>query len=111
MRVRKSKSMNRAIETVVITGASAGVGRAVAQKFAKHGAHIALLARSADGLEAARKEVEEVGGKAITIIVDVADAEHVEAAAVLHRLAIGQSHRRGQDCLGFARSHSRPHRF
>ena len=73
--------MNRAIETVVITGASAGVGRAVAQKFAKHGAHIALLARSADGLEAARKEVEEVGGKAIAIIVDVADAEHVEAAA------------------------------
>src|SRR5439155_22983513 len=81
MSVRKSKSMNHAIETLVITGASAGVGRAVAQKFAKHGAHIALLARSADGLEAARKEVEEVGGKAIAIIVDVADAEHVEAAA------------------------------
>src|SRR5438552_5898904 len=81
MRVRKSRSMNHAIETVVITGASAGVGRAAAQKFAKHGAYIALLARGADGLEAARKEVEEVGGKAIAIIVDVADAEHVEAAA------------------------------
>jgi NADP-dependent 3-hydroxy acid dehydrogenase YdfG len=42
-------------ETVVITGASAGVGRAAARKFAKHGASVALLARGKDGLEAARK--------------------------------------------------------
>src|SRR5438105_1798814 len=72
--------MNDAIETVVITGASAGVGRAIARKFAINGARIGLLARGRDGLEAARKEVEELGGKALVIIVDVADAEKIEAA-------------------------------
>jgi NAD(P)-dependent dehydrogenase (short-subunit alcohol dehydrogenase family) len=73
--------MNHAGEVVVITGASAGVGRATARRFAKDGAHIALLARGRDGLEAARKDVEELGGKALAIIVDVADAEKIEAAA------------------------------
>jgi len=72
--------MNRADEVVVITGASAGVGRATARRFAKDGARVALLARGRDGLEAARKEVEELGGKALVIIVDVADAEKIEAA-------------------------------
>jgi short-subunit dehydrogenase len=73
--------MNGASEVVVITGASAGVGRATARKFAKDRAHVALLARGRDGLEAARKEVEQLGGKALVVIVDVADAEQVEAAA------------------------------
>jgi NAD(P)-dependent dehydrogenase (short-subunit alcohol dehydrogenase family) len=73
--------MNHADKVVVITGASAGVGRAAARRFAKDGAGVALLARGRDGLEAARKEVEELGGKALVIIVDVADAEKIEAAA------------------------------
>jgi len=73
--------MNDASEVVVITGASAGVGRATVQKFAKKGAHLALLARGWDGLEAARKEVEQLGGKALAMIVDVANAAQVEAAA------------------------------
>jgi len=81
MRVRKSKSMNDAIKTVVITGASAGIGRATARAFAKNGARIALLARGGDGLEGARKEVEALGGRALTVLVDVADAAQVEAAA------------------------------
>src|SRR5881227_259527 len=70
------------LTTVVITGASAGVGRATARKFARSGARVALLARGRDGLEAARKEVEEFGAKALVVLVDVADAEQVEAAAV-----------------------------
>ncbi len=49
--------MNDSPEVVVITGASAGVGRATARKFARHGARIGLIARGLDGLEAARKEV------------------------------------------------------
>ncbi len=68
-------------EVVVITGASAGVGRATAHAFARRGASIGLLARSRDGLEAARREVEALGGKALALPTDVADAEQVEAAA------------------------------
>src|SRR5437879_72086 len=66
---------------VVITGASAGVGRATVRAFARHGADIGLLARGVDGLEAARREVEAAGGRAIAIPTDVADADRVEAAA------------------------------
>lgn len=68
-------------EVVVITGASAGVGRATAREFARHGAHIGLIARGTEGLEAARKEVEVAGGRAVAISADVADAEQIEAAA------------------------------
>lgn len=66
---------------VVITGASAGVGRATVRRFARSGAHIGLLARGLDGLEAARAEVEQAGGKALVLPTDVSDAEAVEAAA------------------------------
>ncbi|MGI8436952.1 MAG: SDR family oxidoreductase [Chthoniobacterales bacterium] len=66
---------------IVVTGASAGVGRATVRAFAKEGAHIALLARGEDGLAGAKKDVEERGGKAIAIPTDVADADAVEAAA------------------------------
>ncbi|MBA2270378.1 MAG: SDR family oxidoreductase [Chthoniobacterales bacterium] len=68
-------------EVVVITGASAGIGRATVREFAKHGARIGLLARGHDGLEAARREVEEAGGRALVLAVDVANADAVEAAA------------------------------
>src|SRR5438309_8872320 len=68
-------------EVVVITGASAGVGRATVREFAKHGAAIGLIARGTDGLEGARREVESAGGRALVLPVDVADAAQVEAAA------------------------------
>ena len=68
-------------QVVVITGASAGVGRATAREFAGRGARIGLLARGTDGLEGARREVEEAGGRALALPTDVADAEQVEAAA------------------------------
>ena len=68
-------------QVVVITGASAGVGRATVRKFARHGARIGLLARGIDGLEAAQREVEKLGGEALVIPTDVANAEQVEAAA------------------------------
>ena len=51
-------------EVVVITGASAGVGRATVREFARHGAWIGLIARGHDGLEGARREVKAAGGKA-----------------------------------------------
>jgi NAD(P)-dependent dehydrogenase (short-subunit alcohol dehydrogenase family) len=66
---------------VVVTGASAGVGRATAQAFGKRGDRVALLARGEDGLDGAREEVESLGGSALPIPVDVADADQVEAAA------------------------------
>lgn len=69
-------------QVVVITGASAGVGRATARAFAKRGARIGLLARGKDGLEGAKRDVESLGSTAVAIPTDVADAEQVERAAV-----------------------------
>src|SRR3954463_2855452 len=68
-------------EVVVITGASAGAGRAAVREFARHGAWIGLVARGRDGLEGAKAEVEAAGGRALVLPVDVADAAQVEAAA------------------------------
>jgi short-subunit dehydrogenase len=66
---------------IVITGASAGIGRALARRFALDGASIALLGRGTVGLEAVAEEVMQLGGQALAITVDVADARAVEAAA------------------------------
>ncbi|BBZ69346.1 SDR family oxidoreductase [Mycobacterium paraseoulense] len=68
-------------KTVVITGASAGIGRATARLFGQRGANVALLARGAAGLDGAARDVESGGGKALTIPTDVADHEAVVAAA------------------------------
>ncbi|MFI6146984.1 SDR family oxidoreductase [Streptomyces sp. NPDC051109] len=68
-------------ETVVITGASAGIGRATARAFAARGANVALLARGRAGLDAAAQEVERAGGHALTLPTDMADHRQVEAAA------------------------------
>jgi NAD(P)-dependent dehydrogenase (short-subunit alcohol dehydrogenase family) len=68
-------------QVVVITGASAGVGRATARAFARRGAHVALLARGRDELEGARQEIEMLGGRALVLPTDVADAAQVDAAA------------------------------
>jgi NAD(P)-dependent dehydrogenase (short-subunit alcohol dehydrogenase family) len=76
-------------EVVVITGASAGVGRATVREFAKHGAWIGLISRGTDGLEAARREVEEAGGRALVLPVDVANAAEVEAAAARVESTLG----------------------
>jgi NAD(P)-dependent dehydrogenase (short-subunit alcohol dehydrogenase family) len=68
-------------ETVVITGGTAGIGRATAREFARHGCNVAVLARGKDGLEATRREIEDLGGSALAIPTDVADWKAVEAAA------------------------------
>ncbi|HEX5499077.1 MAG TPA: SDR family oxidoreductase, partial [Thermomicrobiales bacterium] len=68
-------------EVVVITGASAGVGRAAVREFAKRRARIGLVARGEEGLEGAKREVEQAGGKALVLPADVADADAVERAA------------------------------
>ncbi|HJW55629.1 MAG TPA: SDR family oxidoreductase [Burkholderiaceae bacterium] len=65
----------------VITGASAGIGRAAAVEFGRHGWRVALLARGVDGLTGAHREVEQAGGEAMVIPTDVADQAQVEAAA------------------------------
>nr|MDQ3957548.1 SDR family oxidoreductase [Actinomycetota bacterium] len=66
---------------VAITGASAGVGRAAAVAFARAGADVALIARPSDRLEAARREVEATGRRAVAVPADVADPAAVEEAA------------------------------
>ena len=66
---------------VVVTGASAGIGRATAVAFAQRRWRVALLARGLEGLEGAKAEVEALGGEALVVAADVADAAQVEAAA------------------------------
>ncbi len=68
-------------QVVVVTGASGGVGRAVAHAFAKRGAHVGLLARGQKGLDDAAREVESFGGQALAVPTDVSDHRQVEAAA------------------------------
>jgi len=68
-------------EVIMITGASAGVGRATARAFARRGARVGLLARGREGLEGARQDVEKLGGRALAVPTDVADPAQVEAAA------------------------------
>jgi short-subunit dehydrogenase len=68
-------------EVVVVTGSSAGVGRATARLFGERGAHVGQLARGKDGLDAAKREIEAAGGKAMVLPTDVSDADQVERAA------------------------------
>ncbi len=68
-------------EVVVITGASAGVGRATAREFGRRGARVGLLARGEEGLEATRYEIEVLGGEALVLPTDVAHPDEVETAA------------------------------
>lgn len=66
---------------IVVTGSSAGLGRAIAHGFAKRGARIGLIARNPEALNAAKEECEKLGGQALALPLDVSDAEAVEGAA------------------------------
>jgi NADP-dependent 3-hydroxy acid dehydrogenase YdfG len=77
-------------QVVGITGASAGVGRATAHRFARAGWCIGLIARDRDALEAVKREVEELGASAVVAAADVADADAVFAAADLVENTFGR---------------------
>ncbi len=68
-------------KVVVVTGASAGVGRATVRAFARRGCSIGLIARGTEGLEAAASEVRREGARAVAVPADVSDADAVERAA------------------------------
>jgi NAD(P)-dependent dehydrogenase (short-subunit alcohol dehydrogenase family) len=68
-------------QVVVVTGAAAGVGRAVARAYGERRARVGLIARGIDGLEGAKREIEEMGGQALVLPLDVSDARAVEDAA------------------------------
>ena len=78
-------------QVVVVTGASGGVGRAIAHAFAKRGAHVGLLARGQHGLDDAAEEVRSLGGQALAVPTDVADPDQVEAAALRSKSASARS--------------------
>ena len=69
------------MSVIAVTGASAGVGRATVQRFARQGARLGLIARGRERLEAAAAEVKALGGEALVLPLDVADADAVEDAA------------------------------
>jgi NAD(P)-dependent dehydrogenase (short-subunit alcohol dehydrogenase family) len=79
-RRQKANTMNQS-KTVVITGASAGLGRAIAHVFAETGARVGLISRDQAALEATAAEVETLGGRAAAYVADVSDDAAVEAAA------------------------------
>jgi short-subunit dehydrogenase len=76
-------------ETVLITGASSGIGRATVRRFAGPGTRIALVARGRDGLDAAAREVRQAGGEALVLPADVSDAAAVDAVATATEEAFG----------------------
>lgn len=76
-------------KTVAITGASAGVGRAVARRFARDGASVGLIARNRPRLDTAVREIEDAGGRALACAADVADPNAVEDAAEAIEGALG----------------------
>lgn len=76
-------------ETVVITGASAGIGRATARLYGGRGANVVLIARGRAGLEAAAKEIEALGGRPLVQVADTADAHQMERAAEVAEESFG----------------------
>ncbi|MBX6332312.1 MAG: SDR family oxidoreductase [Gemmatimonadaceae bacterium] len=76
-------------QVVVVTGASAGLGRAIVRRFAREGAAIGLLARGRDGLEGARADAERLGGRGLVLPTDVADPDAVERAAAAVEAELG----------------------
>jgi NAD(P)-dependent dehydrogenase (short-subunit alcohol dehydrogenase family) len=68
-------------QTVVVTGASAGIGRATAQLFGERGARVGLIARGYAGLDGAARDVEKAGGTALAVSADVADYQQISDAA------------------------------
>jgi len=68
-------------QVVMVTGASAGLGRSIAHEFAKQGARIGLIARNREALEACSEEVRQLGGEALVLPLDVSDAASVDHAA------------------------------
>ena len=88
-------------ETVMVTGASAGLGRAIACEFAKHGARIGLLARGKAGLEGAAEQIRSSGGSPLILEADVSDADAVEKAAATLEDALWPNRRLGKQRHGF----------
>jgi NAD(P)-dependent dehydrogenase (short-subunit alcohol dehydrogenase family) len=76
-------------EVVVITGATSGIGRAIARRFAEDGSRIGLIARGRDGLDGARKDIEAAGGEAIVFPTDLAEWDAVDSAATAVEEAFG----------------------
>lgn len=76
-------------KVVVVTGASAGIGRAAALLFGRKKYSVGLIARNKDRLESLQKEIESKGGKAVCAFCDVADPDQVEEAARVIESALG----------------------
>jgi NAD(P)-dependent dehydrogenase (short-subunit alcohol dehydrogenase family) len=86
---RAAERSRREGQVVVVTGASGGIGRATARAFAAQGATVGLLARGRTGLDAAVREVEQLGGRGLAVEGDVADYDQVAAAVARFERELG----------------------
>src|SRR3954454_16461039 len=76
-------------EVVVVTGATSGIGPAIARRFAQDGAQIGLIARGREPLENAKREIEDAGGRALVLATDIAEWGAVGSAAAAVEEAFG----------------------
>lgn len=106
-----SPTPNLAGKTAVVTGASSGIGRAIAETLGAAGAHVFLAGRTQDAMDASRARIEAAGGRGTVVVLDVRDVRQVQALvdrAVRETGRLSRRRSRDRSSRASARSRSAP---